>query len=459
MKRYTLFALVLLPFIICCNKQELLDTRSRTSLVIPGTLKDFQAILDNYSTMNVTPYMGELSADNYFMTTTYWQGRSIPDQNAYTWQPEIYNGSINVKDWNEPYIQVLYANTVLEGLAKLSDQSVAAKQIQGEALFFRAFAFHNLALVFAPTYDAATAETDMGIPLRLSADLNEKVQRASVKDTYERILEDLVQAAPLLAGVDVSNYRNRPGQRAAYALLARVYLSMRDYAKAGSYADSALQLDATLINYNTVSLSSAYYLPFTRLNAETIFQSTMSGFAAIFIQFAGISNQLSIDTTLFRSYHANDLRRNIFFYQQSNGSINVNGSYAGVGNSFTGLATDELFLIRAESHARAGRVTEAMKDLNMLLRNRYKTNAYTDLTAGSSSDALTKVLTERRKEMPLRGVRWSDLKRLNKEGANITLIHIVNNQAYTLSPNSPLYVLPIPPDAVQLGGLIQNQRP
>lgn len=459
MKRYTIFAFALLPFIICCNKQELLDARSRTSLVIPGTLKDFQAILDNYSTMNVTPYMGELSADNYFMTTVYWQGRSILEQNAYTWQPEIFAGNINVKDWNEPYTQVLYANTVLEGLDKLDDGGVPARQVRGQALFFRAFAFHNLALVFAPAYDAATAATDMGIPLRMSADLNEKVQRASVKDTYEAIISDLVQAAPLLAGVDVSNYRNRPSQRGAYALLARVYLSMQEYTKAGLYADSALQLDATLTNYNTVSLSSAYYLPFTRLNTETIFQSTMSGFAAVFVQFAGINNGLSIDTTLFRSYHVNDLRRAIFFYQQSNGAINVNGSYAGVGNSFTGLATDELFLIRAESHARAGRVTEAMKDLNTLLRSRYKTNTYTDLTASSASDALTKVLTERRKEMPLRGVRWSDLKRLNKEGANITLTHVINNQTYTLSPNSPLYAMQLPPDAVELGGLVQNKRP
>lgn len=444
-----------------CNKQELLDARSRTGLVIPGTLKDYQAMLDNASVMNATPFMGELSTDNFFMSTIYWQGRTIPDQNTYTWQPDIYKGAINIKDWNEPYQQILFANTVLEGLEKLmptAAQTTLHRQLTGTALFFRALALHNLAVTFSPAYEQSTAETDLGVPIKRLSDINERVARASLKDTYRQIVDDLTRSVPLLKGVDASTFRNRPTERAACALLARVNLYMRNYPKAGAYADSTLRLDATLINYNTIPLSNAFYLPFTRWNAETIFQAQLSGFASVFIQFAGISNQLSIDTTLFQSYHVNDLRRNIFFYQQPNGFINVNGSYVGTQQTFTGLANDEIYLIRAESFAREGKITEAMNDLNTLLRNRYRTNTYTNQTATSAADALAKILSERRKEMPLRGIRWSDLKRLNKEGAGITLTRVVNNQTFTLAPNSPLYALPIPPDAIELGGLIQNQR-
>lgn len=460
MKKYiTLLWPILMLF--ACNKRELLDARSRTGLVIPSTLKDYQALLDNSSVMNATPYLGELSADNFFMSTIYWQGRTIVDQNTYTWQPDIYKGAINIKDWNEPYQQILFANTILEGLNKITPtlaQATLHRQLEGSALFFRANALHNLAVTFSPAYDQSTAATDLGLPLKRFSDINERVARASLKQTYEQITEDLTRSVPLLAGVDASTLRNRPTQRAAYGLLARVYLYMGNYPKAGAYADSALQQDATLINYNTLPLSNAFYLPFTRWNAETIFQSQLSGFAAVFIQFAGISNQLSIDTTLFRSYHNNDLRRTIFFYRQPNGFINVNGSYVGTQQTFTGLANDEIYLIRAESLARAGKLTEAMSDLNTLLRNRYRTNTYTNQTATSIADALSNILTERRKEMPLRGIRWSDLKRLNKEGAGITLTRVVNNQTFTLTPNSPLYALPIPPDAIELGGLVQNKR-
>jgi hypothetical protein len=37
--------------------------------------------------------------------------------------------------------------------------------------------------------------------------------------------------------------------------------------------------------------------------------------------------------------------------------------------------------------------------------------------------------------IPMRGVRWFDLKRLNKEVENITLYRMVNNQTYILPPN------------------------
>lgn len=460
MKNYIILILAGLT-LFACNKQELLDARSRTGLVIPSSLKDYQALLDNASVMNATPFMGELSSDNFFMSTVYWQGRTIVDQNTYTWQPDIYKGATNIKDWNEPYQQILFANTILEGLEKLkptSAQNTLHRQLTGSALFFRANALHNLAIVFSPAYEETTAAIDLGVPIKRLSDINEKVSRASLKDTYRQIIEDLTRAVPLLVGVDASTFRNRPTQRAAYALLARVNLYMRNYPKAGAYADSTLQKDATLINYNTVSLSNTFYLPFTRWNAETIFQSQLSGFASVFIQFAGISNQLSIDTTLYSSYHNNDLRRNIFFYKQPNGFINVNGSYVGTQQTFTGLANDEMYLIRAESFARDGKLIEAMSDLNMLLRNRYRTNTYTNQTATTITDAVSIILKERRKEMPIRGIRWSDLKRLNKEGAGIILTRVVNNQTYTLTPNSPLYALPIPNDAVELGSLIQNKR-
>ncbi|SEM08104.1 hypothetical protein SAMN05216436_101351 [bacterium A37T11] len=56
----------------------------------------------------------------------------------------------------------------------------------------------------------------------------------------------------------------------------------------------------------------------------------------------------------------------------------------------------------------------------------------------------------------MRGLRWMDIKRLNKEGANITLTRNLNGQIYTLPPNDPRFALPIPEDVIDLSGMQQN---
>ncbi len=126
---------------------------------------------------------------------------------------------------------------------------------------------------------------------------------------------------------------------------------------------------------------------------------------------------------------------------------------------FSGLATDEMFLIKAECLARKGRITESMDLLNGLLIRRWnKTKVYVPYIATGSADALRIVLLERRKELMMRGLRWMDVKRLNKEGANITFTRTLNGKLYQLSPNDLRFALPIPEDVISLSGMEQNKR-
>ncbi len=140
-----------------------------------------------------------------------------------------------VDDWNLPYQQVFYANLVLEGLPGVSTDSISGphwNDLKGSACFIRAYAFYNLAQVFAAAYNGASAASDPGIPLRLSSDVNAVSTRASVKSTYDQILSDLRQASSLLPSMIPFTNLNRPSKPAALAMLARVYLSMGAYQQA-----------------------------------------------------------------------------------------------------------------------------------------------------------------------------------------------------------------------------------
>jgi hypothetical protein len=123
------------------------------------------------------------------------------------------------------------------------------------------------------------------------------------------------------------------------------------------------------------------------------------------------------------------------------------------------LSTGELYLILAETEIRLGRIAEGLGYLNELLEKRYKAGEFQPWSGLDDSEALNLVLEERRKELAFRGLRWYDLRRLNQEPALAkTLYRTVNGIEYSLVPNSPRYVFPIPQDELELNGLEPNIR-
>jgi hypothetical protein len=440
-----------------CHK-DFLDKKPNTTLVVPTTLADFQALLDNTAVIGMTPVLGEISADNFYLVYSFWQSLDVKEYNAYIWASDVYGGQGQVGDWDLPYQQVFYANVILEGLPNVKTDSTNIDQwntIKGAALFTRAYAFYNLAQVFAKLYDSSSAGSDPGIPVRLTADVNAPSTRSTVQQTYTQILSDLWQAVSLLPTVIPYSNLNRPSRPAAQALLARLYLGIGNYDSAGVYANSCLQSYSTLMDYNT--LDTTLRVPVPRLNTETFYQSTiLNNSEALEGTFFP---QCLIDTILYQSYANNDLRRNIFYRVTSFGP-SLKGSYNGTNYLFSGFATDEMYLVRAECAARAGQTTAAMNDIDTLMTHRYKKGTFVPFSVASAAEALDTILVERRKELAFRGLRWTDLRRLNRDPARaISLYRNLSGTIYTLPPNSNLYILPIPPDVLAFNmGMINNPR-
>lgn len=458
MKRSIIYIFLAAILLIAACKKGFLDQRPDKALLVPQTLADFRALLDNINIFNRTPGLtGIADGDSYTPDAGWKAWAQDAERNSYTWAPDIFVNS-TATDWALPYQQVFYANVVLDGLQNLPpDQQATAGylEIKGIALFNRAFAYFSLAQQFAPTYNEASAATDPGLPLRLTADVTRREQRSSVRDTYALIFSDLAAARGMLPLR--SDYRTRPTLAALYALLARIDLSVQDYEKAGRYADSCLQLRPALLDYNT--LSAAATRPFPPAlpngsNEEVIWYS-----AAVAYSFATSASQTLTDSVLYRSYAPDDLRGTVLFRTMPGSNGKFKGSYTGAIPLFTGLATDEMYLIRAECRARKGDVNGAMADLSTLLQKRWRTSTYTSRATSSQDDALGMVLQERRKELTGRNQRWSDLRRLNSDPRfRVTLNRSIDGVAYTLEPLSPRYVYPIPPDELKLNPLVQNPR-
>ena len=456
--RYLMLGLLSTMILMACGtKKEFLDEKPSSDIFIPNTIDDLRALLDNDVYNNEMTELGTLSSDEYYLTQNFWETLGAKERNSYIWASDIFEGQGRIRDYNLPYKQVFYANVVLDELAKKSVPNaspVDLNEVKGTALFIRGLAFFNVAQQFAGIYDENSTGNELGIPIRLTPEVDEISTRSTLKASYDQIFSDLNEAVGLLPDSVPALLRNRPSKPAAFALLARIYLSVRNYTKAIQAADSCLKYYSKLISYDTIDPGA--FLPFTQVNIETLYQARLNTFSLVV---NGINTPACvIDSNIYRSYDVNDLRKAIYFIKNSDGLPNMKGGYSGTILTFGGLAVDEVILIRAECLSRSNKVSEAMNVLNNLLRHRYAKNTYVDKIATTIEQSLKIILEERKKELVFRGVRWTDLKRLNREGAGIRLTRVLNGVTYRLEPNDSKYIFPIPPDVIALTGMAQNQR-
>lgn len=471
MKTYRIIFSLLFLGVFMASCKKYLDIKTSSSQIVAQTPQDCQRLLDDYTTMNTGyPSDGEASSDDYYLNdNSYLNYTSQEDRNIYLWSSTAIRASASPQ-WQNAYKVIFNANLVLETLQKLKNGSTDVTTLnilKGSALFFRSYAYWQLAQLYTKPYKAGTASQDPGIPLRNSTDITEVSTRGSVQQTYDQIIQDLQEALSLLPATSI--VPTRPNKAAAYAMLARVYLSKEDYPNALNAATATLQLNNQLIDYNTLD-PNAFIVFQPRFNKEVIFHSIMA--RQQMLQPGSDYDCIArIDSNLIKSYAPNDLRGQIFFKPNLDPNTgNPDGTFRFVGNYepayytadfFNGLAVDEIYLIRAECYARANKLTEAMTDLNRLLVNRWNNNGgtapYQNMIASSAEDALTKILTERRKELVMRGLRWTDLRRLNTDSRfSKTLSRIINGTTYNLPPNDPRYTLLIPQEVITNSGIAQN---
>ena len=363
----------------------------------------------------------------------------------YTWGKPFYVDKEEDFDWNAMYKGMFTYNTVIEGVLDSKNGTLEERNsIYAEALVQRAYTYFTLVNCYAKQCDAATAATDPGVPLLLKAELFVNLERATVDQVYAQILKDLAVALPLIPVNQPSNVR--PNRAAAYALLAKVHLNMRNFEAALAAAEQSLSLSNVIIDYKQ-PMPGGY--PTLVLNRQVLLRKVP--------RLTYSSMQLSDELRTLLG--TKDLRYSLFtrdgqyfaFYPNFTGR----GFYPGAGSDqpSVGLTVTETYLIRAECLARAGRRVDALQMLNDFRKLRFLTGDYVALTATTDLDALKLVIDERRREFFGTGLRWFDQKRLNKDPLLAkTVTRVFNGVTYTLLPNSNAYVFP-------LSTLIVTQNP
>ncbi len=446
---YTCFVLSL----VSCDRY--LDMKPDIHMDIPNTLEDCELLLNDYNSLNTVYPAATITAGEefYLNTDTWFSLSSLDDQNDYIWSDEAV---IVASNWQGPYKAIFLANqiiSVLEGINRDDQNKLKYDQVLGNALFFRAFAYHQLLQLYTLPYDPATAKTTFGLPLKFTPDLLPTLGRASLEDTYQSVLNDYIRASQLLSVMTIA--KSRPNRVAALAGLARTYLDMQNYENAYRYADSAWRLQPTLMNFNTLDIYEE--LPIPKNNQEVIF-SALSGYSDAIGRYGA-----RINPDLIELYADGDIRRELFYMENEDepGTYGYKANYdQSESGAFIGLTTSEVLLIRAEAASRIGEVSTAISDLELLWQHRFENGISEPIDHMDAQQVLRTVLEERRRELVYRGRRWADLRRLNQDPAyQVTLKRTVNDITYSLLPESPRYAFLIPQVVIELNLTIeQNER-
>ena len=393
------YLLALMMFAACSG---FLDEKPNKNILVPESVSEFEALIDNFDQINISTVLPFVYADDYYTSASNWQ-RFLPwQQNAYYWSDDPYLPDEAPLDYFLMYQKIFYANIILDKINTWPDWSLAdMERLKGKALFWRAHAYYELAVLHLPIPESGFDGTDYFIPLVTDADLSSTKRNASAGEVFSLIREDLENSLTLLP--EIPEFATQPSRYGGYALLARINLYLGKYEEARKYAGQVLTGPFTLMDYGMMESTSSY--PFELFNSETVLFTAMATQGTV-----SNDNIAYVSADLMESFDSLDLRLPLYTFSNDFGTVSYRGSYTGDYTVFTGIGLDEVYLILAESNVRLGNEEEGLEHLVTLLEKRYS-NEF-QLTYGEEG-LLEAVLSERRKSLLFRGQRWADLKRFS----------------------------------------------
>jgi len=381
----------------------------------------------------------------------------------------VEDNSISYNLWDGFYKIIYRANVIIERVPQVKFATLSIKnsaglhftdQFLGEAYFMRAFSYYNMVRLFGD------------VPLHLkeiksTSEIN--IPRSSSSLVYTAIISDLENAAELLpptySNTGKGNEKGRVSKWSAKALLADVYLTLKQYEKAKLLALEIVQNSNRKLvpNYSDLFAKgdegkencdeSLFEIQYANGGATVGIPPYASDFSYLMGQnpdpITGLQNQGSYRPTnnldsdqetgftggLVQDYEAGDGRFAFYFKQIASTGIQryltdkyfVAGTSSAGNTNFTLLRLAEVYLIYAESVNELGAPDAIAYNLINNLRRRafgkpMDTVSSNDLVENmGQNDFRDAVRLERRRELAMENKRWFDLCRYGFDYANKTL--------------------------------------
>lgn len=423
----------------------------------------------------------------------------------FTWQSDMWErmrvaGAGNVDIYYAHYRKILGCNAILDYIKQVNDTEEKINEVKAQAYALRGFYYLHLVNVFGLPYNYD--KNSMGVPIKRSSNIeNSPLVRNSVKECYDFILSDLLEAERIYQSLPVEK-QWKPSFRTnlpmVQMLLSRTYLYMEEWSKAAEYAQKVIDnKNFKLLDLNTVpdknpsNPSSPIYMDY---NSFTNSPETIWVYGKVSDMGLWLTDYGQTETTYIYPYFMaapslmaalketpGDLRESRYVIRswktfpeldeqgnsinvrmpQAAGKINVDTRFLVAGNTSTFgrcLRLSEAYLNLAEAKVMAGSAADALNAINTLRKFRFAPEDYVPLNITNGEELKTFIRNERRRELCYEGHRWFDIRRWGMdEIEHVWCVDENTTVTYKLRKNDPLFVVPIPDSALELNAdLVQN---
>lgn len=394
-----------------------------------------KALVGTYSYLS-TMYNGigiglvsDMAADVFMESIAGGGGSTANFFNNFRINPD---NDILATQFRNHYTLINSANTLIFNLQTrdLKDE-VKENILAGEAKFLRALAYFNLVRIFG------------NVPLRTEPATSTEglyIGRSPEAQVYAQIIADLTDAGKVLN--EKSEAPGRANKLAANALLAKVYLSQKDYTKALAALQPVLGKRSLFPDFadnfkvanenNTVESIFEVQYGLRPTNSNIIEFVTVPGtpgvkgntYAIYMAEEDQINSYATGDTRKDKTFWNKSGSKNFggFFLRKYNDALSQGAQTADAGQiNYPILRYADVLLMQAEAlnGQNNGPTLEAYEAVNKVRRRAFglpiNVVSAQDLMPGLSKEAfLEAVLEERRREFAGEGQRWFDLKRNGK---------------------------------------------
>ncbi len=380
--------------------------------------------------------LAELTTDNAEC------GQGVANANIFALKNFTY-GPVNDRIYvlyQSVYKTIANANVAIDKLPAIPFADAKKNRLIAEARFVRALLYFNMVRLFGDIPLVLNQVTSLG-------DVN--IPRTETAKVYEQIIADLEFAEQNLDATNATANVGRATKASATGLLAKVYLTLKDYPKARDKAKAVLDN----AQFGLVDSYFDVFTPQNRFNKEFVFAiqnkgntGASNGFAmALFLPRSTIplpaggtvgGNSADVPTEEFyKSFKTGDLRKDrTFFTEYDAGAGKVTfrphwykffdpSAITTLGEAtlnYPILRYSDLLLTYAEAlNEISGPSAESFEAINKVRRRAYgkptaTANAAIDLAGLSKTALQDAILEERRWEFGFENHRWFDLVRTGK---------------------------------------------
>nr|WP_320000600.1 RagB/SusD family nutrient uptake outer membrane protein [uncultured Draconibacterium sp.] len=464
MIKRNIFGFLLLLILVSCEDQLDIIPKGKSTL---DNLDDLELLLNQEYSLGIKPAadLGMICNESLGLMLSVPEALSLTNTLDYaylTYNEEVDRVTLTQSDrrYSAAYSYINYMNVILSKIDDVSGDVDRKASLKAEAHIIRAYLHWLLVNIYAAQYDAATAKNKGGIAYVDNIDVVEQKTKLTLEETYQRILEDCSDEIIDQLPIDNSNIL-RADRAFGNAVRAKVLMQMKQYEEALPYALEALSLNGAIEDRKIIAETGVWDLQEDVSNNYVYMRSES--------RVSPTTETLSVESSAM--------------FENGDYVINYDGGwsdlygmiFAGISgckiyfgwntkSNEYGISSDRMYYTAAECYIRTGEIRKGLELVDHIRAYRVEDYqsfvALFDQSPLSETEAMSLLQKAKWIECVASYENFFDCKRWNtEENYKRTIVRNLGDEygSYSISPESPLWILPFPANATRYNSsLTQN---